>query len=105
VEWSNLLKLSVNPFVGPTLSSALKELSSLKNIGINLRIISCLIDYKFLTIPYDKSFLKEGLTNYLHLFNIDQLTILELATEVCISESFNPLIIFLKNYKLKMEKS
>ena len=105
LAWNDVLQLSINPHVGPVLSSALKELSSIRKTAISLRIISCLINYNFFIIPYDPSFLKEGLTNYLHLFNIDQVTILQLADKVCTSASFDPLITFLKNYKLKMEKS
>lgn len=103
VAWSYLLKLSTNSFVGPELSLVLKDLFSIRNTGISLRIISCLVN-TYVTIPYDQSFLKQGLTNYLHLFNIDEAIIIELAAKVCTSESFDPLITFLKNYKLQIEE-
>jgi len=43
LTWNDILQLSINPYVGPVLSSALKELSSIRQTAISLRIISCLI--------------------------------------------------------------
>jgi hypothetical protein len=100
ISWNSLLKLSVDPYVGPTLSVALKEFYLIKDIGITLRIISCLINSS-LIIPSDRSFLEQGLANYLHIFGIDQVTILVLTDKVCTLESFKPLIIFLTNFKLE----
>ena len=100
VKWSELLGLSTDPFVGPELSLALKDLFPIRHPGISVRIIYCLIN-SYIAIPYDQSFLRQGLTNYLHIFDIDQVTILALTDKVGTSESFKPLIIFLTNYKLK----
>jgi hypothetical protein len=105
VCWGYLLQLSVNPYIGPELSLALKDISSVRNHDITLEITSILIKYNYLFMPKDKSFLKEGLTNYLAIFHLDDIAIFKLAEKVYTSNSFDALTVFLTNYKSSIEKA
>ena len=105
VRWNYLLELSVNPYIGPELSLALKDISSVRNHDISLDIISTPINYNYLIMPKDKSFLKEGLTNYLAIFHLDDIVIFKLAEKVYTSNSFDALTVFLTNYKSSIEKA
>lgn len=104
ISWKRLLELCLNPYVGPVLGSALKEFSFIKDKDTSIQIISCLLKtHTILTIPHNSSFFKQGLINFLSLFDIDEVIASELAEEIRASDNFDVLITFLKTYKLEKE--
>jgi hypothetical protein len=104
IEWTNILYLCVNPYVGPILGEVLKDFSLVTDNDTSSQIISSLIEVKPYHSSYDdSSFLKEGVINFVTLFHIDKATTQQLAEDVFASRSFDVLIVFLTNYKLRKE--
>jgi hypothetical protein len=104
IEWENLLDLCVNPYVGPILGEVLKDFSLVTDNNTSIKIISSLIKANPSGIYYDNySFVKQGVINFLTLFNINKATMQQLAEDVFASKNFCVLIVFLTNYKLKKE--
>lgn len=61
---------------------ALKEFSFVKDKDASIQIISCLFPTKLhtiLSIPHNSSFFKQGLINFLSLFDIDEVIASDLA--------------------------
>lgn len=104
ISWKSLLELCLNPYIGPVLGSALKEFSFIKDKNTSIQVISCLLKvHPILIIPHNSSFFKQGLINFLSLFDIDEVIASELAEEISASDDFDVLLTFLKTYKLEKE--
>lgn len=109
--WPDIFRLCVSPGLGPVLTLALKKLPSLSKPSIISTIIISSINYHGLNMGIfrlylgnDLSFFKSGVVNFLSILNIDEQIAFDLAEQAEKLNSLEPLEVFLKNYKLELDK-